>query len=270
MPELPEIETVQRSLLPRLKGHCVTDVIFRRKNLRWPFPLDVAQYIQNKVILDVTRRSKYLLVHFETGTLIIHLGMSGSLRWIKANEPLQKHDHFDLVIDQQHAVRLNDPRRFGAVLWQDGEEPHKVLQDLGPEPLTRIFQGKMLHQRLQYKKTPIKVALMDPRVVVGVGNIYATEALFRARIDPRKEAQRLTMEECKALVQEVKYVLKKGIEMGGSTLRNFHGLEGQVGTFASNSLVYGKAQKPCPVCQKSLSLVVLGGRATVFCEKCQH
>jgi formamidopyrimidine-DNA glycosylase len=195
--------------------------------------------------------------------------MSGSLRWVNKEDPIQKHDHFDLVIEDTHAVRLNDPRRFGAVLWQHGNAPHKVLQGLGPEPLPKKFQGNTLHQRLQSKKTPIKVALMNPRVVVGVGNIYATEALFRARIDPRKPAQNLTTEECNTLVHEVKYVLKKGIEMGGSTLRNFHGIEGQVGTFAANSLAYGKTGQPCPICQTPFTTINLGGRATTFCAHCQ-
>lgn len=266
MPELPEIETVKRSLLPKLQGKTLTRIIFRREGLRWPFP-DVG-FLEGKKVKSVDRRSKYLLIEFAQGTLLIHLGMSGSLRWVNSKEMPEKHDHMDLVFGD-HAVRLKDPRRFGSVVWQPKGELHPSLEQLGPEPLEEEFDGKAFKKRIENKKNPIKVALMDPQVVVGVGNIYASEALFRARIDPRRLANTLNPKECTTLVGHVKDVLEEGIAKGGSTLRDFHGVEGQVGSFAAGTQVYGRSGQPCVLCQEPLDTVRLGGRASVWCPRCQ-
>lgn len=267
MPELPEIETVKRSLGPRLVGKKLTGAVARRAGLRSPFP-DFSCIIGRKVEY-VERRSKYLRIGFSNGELLVHLGMSGSLRWLDKDEPAEKHDHLDLVFGRQR-VRLRDPRRFGAVVFQPKGSLHSSLARLGPEPLDEAFTGAVLHQRLMNRGTPIKVALMDPQVVVGVGNIYATEALFRARIDPRKSANALTSRQCMTLVKHVKDVLEEGIAKGGSTLRDFHGVEGQVGTFAHGMQVYGRAGEDCDACGTCIKTTRLGGRASAWCPACQR
>lgn len=267
MPELPEIETVARSLRPKLTGSRLVGAIARREGLREPFP-DFSEEPVGQVVLSVSRRSKYLLIEFETGTLLVHLGMSGHLRWLEKDEPAGKHDHLDLIF-QKGRVRLNDPRRFGTVLWQPKGEVHKALSKLGPEPLENGFDAKVLHDRLSGRATPIKVAVMDAGIVVGVGNIYATEALFRAGIDPRKPAGRVSLPRCELLVGHIRDVLNEGIAKGGSTLRDFHGVEGETGTFSAGVDVYGRAGMPCHRCKTTLRTVRLGGRASVFCPTCQ-
>ena len=266
MPELPEIETVKRSLAPRLTGARLTGVVERRSGLRSPFP-DFSAVVGRKV-LYVERRSKYLRLGFPNGEILVHLGMSGSLRWVDESEPVEKHDHLDLVFGA-HRVRLRDPRRFGSVVFQPKGEQHPSLARLGPEPLDTAFTGVVLHQRLRGKSSPIKVAIMDPQVVVGVGNIYASEALFRARIDPRKPANILTKRQCATLVKHIKDVLEEGIAKGGSTLRDFHGVEGQVGVFAQSMQVYGRAGADCERCGTCIKTTRLGGRASAWCPKCQ-
>lgn len=267
MPELPEIETVKRSLAPKLTGERLTRVVARRSGLRSVFP-DFTPLLGQRV-RGVERRSKYLRVIFPDGELLVHLGMSGSLSWVDANTPAGKHDHLDLVFGSK-CVRLRDPRRFGMVAWQPKGEVHRSIEKLGPEPLTEAFTGRVLHARLQGRTTPIKVALMDPRIVVGVGNIYATEALFRAGIDPRKDAGSVSLARCKALVGHVKDVLEEGIAKGGSTLRDFHGVEGQVGEFARGMQVYGRAGEDCEICGSCIKTTRLGGRASAWCAKCQR
>ena len=266
MPELPEIETVKRSLEPKLVGKTLTQAIARRSGLRSAFP-DFTPLLGKKV-KSVSRRSKYLVIGFPSGELLVHLGMSGSLRWLDKDEPPAKHDHLDLVFGK-HRVRLRDPRRFGAVLWQPKGSVHKAMSKLGPEPLEDSFDGKALHGRLKGRGMPIKVALMDPNIVVGVGNIYATEALFRAGIDPRKEAGSVSRAKTDVLVKHVKDVLNEGIAKGGSTLRDFHGVEGEVGDFVSHMQVYGRAGEDCDVCGTCIKTVRLGGRASAWCPRCQ-
>lgn len=267
MPELPEIETVKRSLTPKLIGRPLTGVVARRGGLRSPFPdfsALIGQHVQG-----VERRSKYLLMQFPTGDLLLHLGMSGSLSWVDSDALAGKHDHLDLVFGEK-CVRLRDPRRFGMVAWQPQGQTHRCLAQLGPEPLDDGFTGATLHDRIRGRTTPIKVALMDPRIVVGVGNIYASEALFRAGIDPRKEARGVSRKKCEALVGHVKDVLNEGIAKGGSTLRDFHGVEGQVGEFAHAMQVYGRTGEDCDVCGCCIKTTRLGGRASAWCPKCQH
>lgn len=267
MPELPEVETVARSLRPRLVGHTLLATIARRSGLREPFPDFTQGAIGNKVT-SVSRRSKYLLVEFDTGTLLVHLGMSGHLRWIAQDEPTWKHDHLDLVFDTGR-VRLNDPRRFGMVLWQPKGEVHKALSKLGPEPLEDTFDAAALHERLRGRAVPVKVAIMDAAVVVGVGNIYATEALFRAGIDPRKPAGKVSKPKCEALVGHIRAVLEEGIAKGGSTLRDFHGVEGETGMFAASVDIYGRAGENCHRCGTIIKTTRLGGRASAWCPHCQ-
>lgn len=266
MPELPEIETVKRSLSPSLVRQTFLGAQAYRTGLRVPFP-DFTPLIGQKV-LSVSRRSKYLLIEFASGTLLIHLGMSGSLSW--SNGSPGKHDHLDLSFSGHEGVlRLRDPRRFGSVQFQPGGTIHSSLANLGPEPLEPSFTGAVLHARLAKSRPPIKVAIMDAQVVVGVGNIYATEALFRAGIDPRVPANTISKSRINRLVGHIKDVLNEGIANGGSTLRDFHGVEGQVGTFPSTFKVYGRAGQPCVKCSRPLSNAKLGGRASVFCEHCQ-
>lgn len=266
MPELPEIETVKRALAPRLTGRALISSRARRSGLRHPFP-DLSA-LHGQIVREVRRRSKYLLLDFDQGTLLLHLGMSGHLRWMEQDQPAGKHDHLDLIFEHG-LLRLNDPRRFGAAMWQSRGEDHPALASLGPEPLDTSFDAKALHLRLRGRKTPIKVALMDPRVVVGVGNIYATEALFRSRIDPRKPAGELTLAQARKLLGHVKDVLNEGIARGGSTLRDFHGIEGQAGTFVDTFQAYGRQGLPCPRCNTPIQTVRLGGRASAFCPRCQ-
>lgn len=266
MPELPEIETVKRALDPQLVGQRLVGVKAYREGLRVPFP-DFSSILGQKVVA-VSRRSKYLLIEFEPGTLMVHLGMSGTLTW--SDGPPVKHDHLELAFSGRKSVlRLRDPRRFGSVQFQPKGTIHTSLAHLGPEPLDPSFTGPVLFSRLSRLRSPIKVALMDAAVVVGVGNIYATEALFRAGIDPRSPANSVSKARITKLVKHVKDVLNEGIASGGSTLRDFHGVEGQAGTFPSNFKVYGRSGQSCIRCSRTLSNVKLGGRASTFCEHCQ-
>ena len=266
MPELPEIETVKRSLSDQLIGKRLIQAHPYRKGLRVDFP-DFSPVLGQKV-QSVSRRSKYLLLVFPAGTLLIHLGMSGSISWGQG-EP-EKHDHLDLIFsDLDRPLRLRDPRRFGSVQFQPTGTIHKSLAHLGPEPLSEDFTGSVLHSRLKDRKTPVKVSLMDASVVVGVGNIYATEALFRSGIDPRASSGSISLSQYVGLVSNVKDVLNEGIANGGSTLRDFHGVEGQEGTFPSSFKVYGRSGQPCVICGTVLSSVQLGGRTSVFCQSCQ-
>lgn len=249
-------------------GSRLIDAVARRTGLREPFP-DFHSEPVGQLVLSVTRRSKYLLIEFETGTLLVHLGMSGNLRWLEQEGTAGKHDHLDLVF-QKGRIRLNDPRRFGTVLWQPNGEVHKALSKLGPEPLEAGFDGKALHERLKARTTPIKVAVMDATIVVGVGNIYATEALFRAGIRPTKPAGTISLQQCRTLVGHIRDVLNEGIAKGGSTLRDFHGVEGETGTFSAEVAVYGRAGLPCHRCQTKIDSIRLGGRTSTFCPKCQR
>lgn len=267
MPELPEIETLKRTLSPQLPGRRLLDVRAYRPDLRVPFP-DFSP-ILGQVVRSVERRSKYLLLVFDVGTLMVHLGMSGSLSW--ATGQPARHDHLDLVFEGLSApLRLRDPRRFGSVQFQPAHTSHPALSKLGPEPLDPALTPKAFSKLFAHRSTPIKVALMDPTVIVGVGNIYATEALFRAGIDPRVPAHAVSAPRLTRLLGHVRDVLNEGIARGGSTLRDFHGLEGQVGTFSATVQAYGRAGQPCVKCARPLQLVRQGGRASVFCAHCQR
>jgi len=270
MPELPEVETTRRGIEPHIRKRSVRDVIVRQGKLRWPVPRGLKQKLVGHKIEKVERRAKYLLLHFDHGTLILHLGMSGSLRIVKADTPSGKHDHFDLVFDSGKALRLTDPRRFGAVLWTaDETENHELLRTLGPEPLSDAFNADYLFQRSRGRKAAIKPFIMDGKVVVGVGNIYASESLFLARINPRTAAGKISRERFVRLVEAIKEVLQEAIKQGGTTLRDFVGGDGKPGYFAQQLNVYGREGEPCPVCGKPIRQIVLGQRASYYCPQCQ-
>src|SRR5512142_3058433 len=227
MPELPEVETTRRGIAPHLAGQQVRDVIIRNASLRWPVPADLPQLLHGQTIRRVGRRAKYLLLEFDHGTLILHLGMSGSLRVLPAAVPPDKHDHFDLLLRDGQLLRLRDPRRFGAVLWHTGDvAQHPLLARLGPEPLQPEFDAEHLYAATRKRTAAIKLVIMDSHVVVGVGNIYANEALFRAGIRPQFAAGRLSRERCARLTKTIKEVLRAAIKKGGSSLRDYVGSDG--------------------------------------------
>ena len=269
MPELPEVETTRRGVAPYVERHKVTNVRVYDSRLRWPVPPDLAQKIVGRRVQRVERRSKYLLFQFEPGTLIVHLGMTGSLRAHRAPTARQKHDHVDLEFDNGVVLRYRDPRRFGTMLWSEAGEAHPLLSPLGPEPLSDRFDAEHLYRATRRRTGAIKSALMDSRVVVGVGNIYANEALFRAGIRPTRMARRLTRPRLAKLVAATRATLEDAIAKGGSTLRDYVDSEGNAGNFQLGHFVYGREGEPCRVCGRTIKALRLGGRATTYCPGCQ-
>ena len=270
MPELPEVETTLRGIAPHIQGRKVLSLIVRQPSLRWPIPADLAPQLAGRKLLELTRRGKYLLLHFDSGTALIHLGMSGSLRIARPNEPAAVHDHFDLVF-KQSVLRYRDPRRFGCLLWTDEPvEAHRLLSHLGPEPLSEIFDADYLFQRSRQRRVPVKQFLMDSKTVVGVGNIYANEALFLAGVKPIRKAGALTRKECERLVENIKQVLQRAIVQGGTTLRDFVGGDGKPGYFAQELLVYGRGGLACPSCERALKEIRMNNRSSVYCVSCQR
>lgn len=270
MPELPEVETTCAGIAPHIKGKKVKALVVRNPALRWPVPDDLAARVEGKTLLGVSRRGKYLLLRFNDGHLLIHLGMSGSLRIIQANEPPGYHDHVELVLSDNRALRFHDPRRFGCWLWAAGDvNAHKLLASLGPEPLSDAFDADYLYTACRGKKANIKNVIMDSHVVVGVGNIYANEALFLAGIRPRRAAGSLTRAQTKGLVSHIKAVLARAIESGGTTLRDFVGGDGKPGYFQQTLMVYGRGGEACKLCHTPLKEVRVNNRATVYCTQCQ-
>lgn len=270
MPELPEVETTRRGIQPHLLGQFITAVIVRQPMLRWPVPSDLAHRVAGQTVRAVSRRAKYLLVQFDAGSLIVHLGMSGSLRVCDPSEPYRKHDHVELVLDSGRSVRFHDPRRFGCLLWTDQPvHEHPLLVNLGPEPLDAEFNPDYLNEQAKKRRAPIKQVIMDQRVVVGVGNIYASEALFLAGIDPRRAAHRIARHRLEKLVDTIQYTLRAAIECGGSTLRDFVNSDGQPGYFQQTLKVYGRADQPCDRCQQPIHVIKLGQRSTYYCSRCQ-
>jgi len=269
MPELPEVETTLRGIAPHITGRKVSSMEVRQPSLRWPVPADLPALVQGQPLTDITRRGKYLLLHFPNGAVLVHLGMSGSLRIVKPEEPALFHDHIDLAFDDT-VLRYCDPRRFGCMLWVEGvPAEHNLLRHLGPEPLTDAFNGEYLFQRTRKRNVAIKQLIMNNDIVVGVGNIYANESLFMARIKPIRKAGTLTRKNCDELVRDIKFVLERSITQGGTTLRDFVGGDGKPGYFQQQLLVYGRAGKPCPECGKALKEVRMNGRSTVYCVGCQ-
>jgi formamidopyrimidine-DNA glycosylase len=249
MPELPEVETTRRGLLAAMQGVRIDHAVVRERRMRQPISRALPACVEGLTIRALHRRAKYLLVDCGTGTLIIHLGMSGRLWLVDHNTPPDKHDHFDLVLANGKAVRLRDPRRFGLVLWVTGDVMlHKLLASLGPEPLSADFDGAALYNATRNRSAAIKLVIMDSHVVVGVGNIYASEALFRAGISPRIAARRLTRARCDALADSIRETLGEAIIAGGSSIRDYVGSDGMTGNFQSNFAVYDQDGEPCKRC----------------------
>ena len=269
MPELPEVEVCRQGVEPHVLNQNVSEVIVRNAKMRWPITPTISEICDEKV-LSVKRRAKYLLLETSKGTLMLHLGMSGTIRVIDKNTPVIKHDHFDLVFENGLALRLNDPRRFGSVLWitEDINE-HPLIKKLGPEPLSTDFTDDYLYEMSRSKTSPIKTFLMNNHVVVGVGNIYANESLFKAGIDPKKLAGKISKKRYFELTKHIKQTLAHAIEQGGTTLKDFTQADGKPGYFAQELLVYGRGGKPCFICKEALKEIKQAGRATVFCPKCQ-
>ena len=266
MPELPEVETTKTSLLPLLE-QTVQDIQVRQSSLRWPIPEDISR-LKGQRLLQLSRRSKYIIAEFEQDHMLWHLGMSGSFRLCQPDEALRKHDHLIITFDDVQ-LRYHDPRRFGCILWLDQEADLKLLQPLGPEPLSEAFNADYLYEKLRNKNVAIKVAIMDNHVVVGVGNIYATESLFLQGIHPAQPASSLSYEQITKLVLEIKQILQRAIQLGGSTLRDYSNAMGENGYFQQTLLAYGRAGEMCINCETGLENIKLGQRASVFCPECQ-
>ena len=272
MPELPEVEVTRRGVAPHLEGRMVTAVVLRHTGLRWPFPAGLDAQLGGRTIRATGRRGKYLLLEFEHGTLIIHLGMSGHLRILPHPTIPAKHDHFDLVVGDQ-LMRLTDPRRFGAVLWHPQEDGavdnHLLLRSLGTEPLEPGFTAELLYRQTRNRASPIKQVLLAGDIVVGVGNIYASESLFRAGINPKTPARRISLARYEKLALAIRDILAAAILKGGSTLRDFVGADGQTGYFQQSYFVYDCAGKPCRVCGAAVRQIRQGQRSTFYCVNCQ-
>jgi formamidopyrimidine-DNA glycosylase len=270
MPELPEVETTCRGVAPHVERQKVTAVRIYDRRLRWPVPRDLPRRLIGRTIDRVERRSKYLLFRLGADTLIVHMGMSGSLRVFTAPPPKQAHDHVELEFANGVVLRYRDPRRFGAMLWSPGSSPqHPLLAALGVEPFAAEFDGAYLYQATRQRRVAIKLVLMDSHVVVGVGNIYASEALFRAGIRPSRAAGRLSRARLSRLVEAVRETLHAAIAKGGSTLRDYVDSRGEPGYFQLDYYAYGRAGEPCRVCGTMIRSVRLGGRSTFYCPNCQ-
>jgi formamidopyrimidine-DNA glycosylase len=270
MPELPEVETTRRGILPHAKGELVQDIVVRDRRLRWPIPEEISRILPGATIEDIQRRGKYLLFRTDAGTLIAHLGMSGSLRVVTAADEARAHDHVDLVLGSGKILRYNDPRRFGCMLWTLADPlEHDLLRHLGPEPLEADFDADYLYQLSRGRKAAVKTFVMDSRVVVGVGNIYANEALFASGIRPGRAAGRVSRPRYEKLVTAIREILAAAVEQGGTTLRDFVGGDGKPGYFRQQLKVYDRAGEPCQVCGQELRETRLGQRSTVYCSACQ-
>lgn len=271
MPELPEVETSRRGIEPHIINQTVTNVIVRQRQLRWPIPGTLKKHLMGQSIEAIGRRGKYLLLYTQSGTVIIHLGMSGSLRICPTTSPAEKHDHIDIVFANQKTLRLHDPRRFGCVLFSRKDPlTHKLLSSLGPEPLSPELNADYLYQITRNRKAAIKSVIMDSHVVVGVGNIYANEALFKSGINPRRRANKISYQRYVKLVTEIKQVLSAAIKQGGTTLKDFTNQDGRPGYFQQTLSVYGKHNQPCPHCYRPIRMVKQQQRATYYCPHCQR
>ena len=270
MPELPEVETTRRGIAPYLIGHRVVELAIRQPRLRWPIPPALRRALPGQRIDSIERRAKYLLAHTSAGSALLHLGMSGSLRVLQAEVAPGPHDHFDWRLESGRILRYTDPRRFGCLLWQKTGTVHPLLADLGPEPLSDEFDGAQLWQMSRGRSAPVKTFLMDQHIVVGVGNIYASEALFAANIHPKRAAGSVALARYERLADEVKRILAYAIERGGTTLRDYISPDGEPGYFERELFVYDRAGEPCKICATPIRAVVLAQRSTYYCPQCQR
>lgn len=271
MPELPEVETSKRGINPHIEGTVIQSVIVRNSSFRIPVPEDLSLSCLGKTIKKVYRRAKYLYIELNTGFLIIHLGMSGHLKITAQPHPFAKHDHIILNLNNNKSLCFSDPRRFGLFLYSDTHPlDHPLLCTLGPEPLEDGFNPDYLFQKIKNTKKPVKSLIMDNNIVVGVGNIYATESLFAAKIHPKTPGCKLTLKDCALLVQEINKTLSKAIELGGTTLKDFYSFDGKPGYFSINLQVYGKKGQSCPSCSSLIEALNIGGRNSTFCPQCQR
>ena len=270
MPELPEVETTCRGIKPHIENNKVSKVILRRKTLRWPITPALSRDLPGETIKAVSRRGKYLLLAAQKGTLLIHLRMSGSLRIVDTNRLAAKHDHVDIVFANDKVLRYTDPRRFGCILWEtEPIESHPLLVSLGPEPLDENFHADYVFKKSRTRSVAVKTFIMDSKVVVGVGNIYANESLFLAGINPRRSAGKISKLRYEKLVECIQQVLQQAIDVGGTTLRDFTGSDGEPGYFAQSLHVYGRKGEPCDLCKGTLKEIRQGQRSTVYCSRCQ-
>ena len=274
MPELPEVETTRRGIATVMTGQTLQRVLVHETRMRWPIPANLAALAEGRVVQSCERRGKYLIINFAHGSMILHLGMSGSLRSVPLDEPRRKHDHVELVFEHARFL-LHDPRRFGAVLWHDAHDgpvaAHPLFARLGIEPFDPGFTPALLHKGLQGRSTSIKQALLAGDIVVGVGNIYASESLFRSRINPKTQANRISPRRCAFLCKNIKQTLLDALESGGSTLRDYVNATGQPGAyFELHAAVYERAGLPCKVCATPIRRIVQGQRATYYCPRCQR
>lgn len=270
MPELPEVETTRKGIEPYLSGTRILATEIRERRLRWPIPDHLEQQINRKTVKAVNRRGKYLLLKIGGGYLLVHLGMSGSLRVARSGDALLKHDHVIFKLSNDLTLRFNDPRRFGCILWVEGDPfQHSLLRHLGPEPLSDELTGSYLYTHARGRKVAVKNFIMDSQIVVGVGNIYASEALFLSGIRPRTAARRISNAKYDLLVSNIRQVLSNAIAMGGTTLRDFVGGDGKPGYFQQTLNVYGRKDEPCRICETPIKHIVLGQRSTYYCPRCQ-
>lgn len=271
MPELPEVETTKSGISPFIIDQKIKNVIIRNAHLRWPIPSFLPDHLHDLTVRNVSRRAKYILITFETGHLICHLGMSGHLKIIQAPTPILKHDHVDFIFHHGVTLRYNDPRRFGSILWTS--EPiseHFLIKNLGPEPLSTDFNATHLQKNCQKKQIPIKSLIMNQKIVVGVGNIYASEALYLASIHPLKSASDVTYHEAAVLVVAIQKVLQQAIAKGGTTISDYINSDGKPGYFNQSLQVYQREHLPCFHCGNPIVKTIVNQRGTFFCPICQH
>lgn len=271
MPELPEVETSRRGIEPHIINQTVNEVIIRQKQLRWPIPTTLKKQLIKQRIQQVERRGKYILLRTQVGTVILHLGMSGSLRITNKNTPAEKHDHLDICFNNKKILRLRDPRRFGAVLWTKADPlEHKLLIKLGPEPLNADFSAEYLYKASRNRRVAIKTLLMNSHIVVGVGNIYASESLFQAGINPKRSSHKISLARYQKLVAAVKNILQLAIKQGGTTLKDFTHEDGKPGYFQQTLAVYGRANEACIHCTTPIKQFTQAQRSTFYCSQCQR
>ena len=270
MPELPEVETTRKGLEPLITDRKIISAHIYKKKLRWEIPSHLKKTLKGQNIKKISRRAKYLLIHFDIGQLVVHLGMSGSISVIQSFEPLKKHDHFELKLDNSKSLRFHDPRRFGSILWQKPNETLSLLKNLGPEPLSYEFNNDSLFNSSIGKSRNIKSFIMDSNVVVGVGNIYASESLFLAKISPKREAGKTSKVRYKVLTNTIKNVLTDAINNGGTTLNDFSNVDGNPGYFSQVLSVYGRDGMSCLRCNGKIKKIIQNQRSTYYCPKCQH